>query len=84
MPSDPRDYKLDITSASKPSADEQDRPAISGQPFLNVHFRCCNIYRRVYRSADGSCYRARCPRCGRGMRFEVGPGGSDTRFFVVD
>jgi phage terminase large subunit GpA-like protein len=53
------------------------------RPFLQVYFACSNSYQRVYRSADNSRYLARCPKCGKEMRFQVGPGGSDQRAFRV-
>jgi hypothetical protein len=79
--SDPRDYKVDISGVAPPS------PASRGalaRPFVSVLFGCCNVYQRVYRSADGTRYDGRCPRCGRGVRFRVGAGGTSERFFVVE
>ncbi|HYE62903.1 MAG TPA: hypothetical protein VD997_12980 [Phycisphaerales bacterium] len=46
-------------------------------------FRCANAYLRVYRSADGQRYLARCPKCGKDVRFVVGPGGTEQRQFEV-
>jgi hypothetical protein len=56
-------------------------PGASGRPFLQVYFVCSNSYQRVYRSADGTRYQARCPKCAKEMRFQVGPGGTDQRVF---
>jgi hypothetical protein len=53
------------------------------RPWLGVRFTCAGAYVRVYRSADGSCYRALCPKCSRCVKFEVGHGGTDQRFFEV-
>lgn len=75
----------------------EDRPDISsltsggqnvsdgdGAPhWLGVHFTCAGRYVRVGRRADGTGYLARCPRCGKTLRFRVGPGGTDRRFFEV-
>lgn len=55
----------------------------SGRPALQVYFRCANVYLRVLRSVDGSRYQARCPKCGKDVRFAVGEGGSAQRFFEV-
>jgi hypothetical protein len=55
----------------------------SGRPFLQVYFRCANAYLRVYRSADGRRYLARCPRCGKQVTFQVGEGGTSQRQFEV-
>src|SRR5688572_28839114 len=76
--SDPRDYRLDLTTGgTSPSAPPASRP------FLSVHFACCGAYQRVYRDADGKTYRGRCPRCAKTARFVVGPGGTSARSFTV-
>jgi hypothetical protein len=51
--------------------------------FLGVHFACCDAYLRVYLNADQSAYVGHCPKCARRVRFAVGPGGSDARFFTA-
>ena len=83
---DDRDYKLDLSSASAGDAAVQ-QPATganaSARPFISVQFDCCNVYLRIYRSADGAAYRGRCPRCGKPVSFAVGPGGTDARVFRV-
>jgi hypothetical protein len=77
--SDPRDYKLDLSSQpSEPAAE-----AAGGRPYISVHFACCGVYLRIYRSADGKHYRGRCPKCGVPVNFVVGDGGTDARTFVV-
>lgn len=63
---------------------EPDHSASPGsRPWLGVRFRCAGAYLRVFRTADGSEYRATCPRCARCVRFAVGNGGTDQRFFEV-
>jgi hypothetical protein len=81
---DDRDYKVELTSRVPvdPPA-EAPAPRRESAPHLNVHFACCNVYLRVYRSADGRSYRARCPRCAKAATFEVQPGGTDARIFRV-
>jgi hypothetical protein len=54
-----------------------------GRPWLGVRFRCAGAYLRVFRAADGTEYRATCPRCARCVRFAVGEGGTNQRFFEV-
>lgn len=49
--------------------------------FVGVRFECCAIYTRVYVNREGTAYEGRCPRCARAVRLEIGPGGSDARFF---
>jgi hypothetical protein len=77
---DPRDYKLDLTSLPKP----EEPTRAESRPFLMVHFACCGVYRRIYRSADGARYEGQCPKCLRVVKFTVGQGGTDSRAFVVE
>jgi hypothetical protein len=90
MASDPRDYKLDLSTAAgaAPEGPAAARAkAASGKPqarpFLSVHFACCGAYQRVYRAADGAGYEGRCPRCARPVKFVVGEGGTSSRSFVA-
>jgi len=79
--SDPRDYKLDISSLPK---QEESKPTGSmGKPFLSVLFECCGVYQRIYRAPDGKTYRGACPRCGLPVTFAVGQSGTNSRFFRV-
>jgi hypothetical protein len=60
-------------------------PGVEGglrdRPWLAVRWRCCEVYSRVYRNAQGTHYDGRCPRCARPVRAVVGEGGTDQRFF---
>jgi len=78
MNSDPRDYKLDISSLS---TEARSAAESSPRPFLSVLFTCCNVYQRVYRLPSGEAYRGRCPKCAREVNFPIGQGGTTTRFF---
>ena len=69
---------LDMTESGGFSA------ARAMKPYLMVHFACAGVYQRVYRSADGTRYLARCAKCGRAVPFKVGAGGTDRRRFVVN
>jgi hypothetical protein len=64
-----------------------DRSAPDGsaasRPFLSVTFACCAVYQRIYRNAEGTAYVGRCPKCGKSVRFPVGPGGTSERQFIV-
>jgi hypothetical protein len=77
---DDRDYKLDLESV--PAMDAA--PAQGGRPYISVLFACCAVYVRVYRSADGLRYAARCPRCANPANFLVGKDGTDCRVFRVE
>ena len=71
--SDPRDYKLDISSL--PNSDAA-KPALTGRPYLSVLFECCGVYQRIYKSADGAAYRGlHHPKCGLPVNFAVGEAG---------
>lgn len=63
--------------APKPAGDAE------GRPWIGVRFVCAGAYIRVFRNVQGTGYVAGCPRCGRVMRFRVGPGGTSSRFFDV-
>jgi hypothetical protein len=87
VPADPRDYKLDIRSLQPDGTDGaagETARAGGARPFLSVHFRCCGVYQRVYRNADGTAYEGRCPKCLRPVKFVVGDGGTSARSFVVE
>lgn len=49
--------------------------------FLGIHFRCCNVYTRVYVNQQGTAYEGKCPRCGKKVHVPIGKGGVDCRFF---
>lgn len=78
------DYILDIQGlearGTDPSA-EAGKNSLQGRPWLAIHWRCCQVYNRVYRNADGTAYEGRCPKCGRPVTVRVGPGGTNNRFF---
>jgi hypothetical protein len=80
---DPRDYKLDLSSQAADAASNGATNRSAGRPFVSVHFACCGVYTRVYRTADRASYRGRCPRCGVAVNFRVGENGTSARFFTV-
>jgi hypothetical protein len=51
--------------------------------FLGVHFACCDVYSRVYKNRAGSAYIGHCPRCANRIEFEIGRGGTSSRFFTA-
>lgn len=69
---------LDIVEGGSPPEGQA-----GARPFLQVYFRCANFYQRVYRNAAGTHYQARCPKCGKTVRFQVGQGGTSQRRFEV-
>lgn len=73
--SQPRAIGLDIIGGEPP------RPGT--RPMIGVYFACARKYVRVLRNHRGDGYLARCPSCGKTIRFAVGPGGRSERFFEV-
>lgn len=51
--------------------------------YLRLWFDCSKQYARAQKSLDGKSYTGRCPSCGKTMRFVVGAGGTQQRFFRV-
>jgi len=53
------------------------------KPFLGVHFKCCNVYYRIYINKERTAYVGGCPRCGRRVKVLIVEGAPDARFFEV-
>lgn len=53
------------------------------RPYIGMHFRCCNVYTRIYINRAGTAYVGCCPRCGAKAEVKVGPGGSSSRFWTA-
>ena len=78
--------QLDLTSPVSQSAGNAGKPGKESpgqRPFLGVHFACCDVYSRVYLNRAKTLYLGNCPHCARQVRFQVGPGGTETRFFTA-
>ena len=59
-------------------------PGAAPRLFLGVHFKCCNVYARIYRAPADAHYTGACPRCGARVRAAVGPDGTTARIFVAE
>lgn len=53
------------------------------RPSLGVRFRCCNVYWRIYLTADQKRFSGHCPKCGYPVQVEISPTGTDSAFFEV-
>lgn len=70
---------LDLSSDDPSTASSQNKE----KAFLGVHFACCEVYARIYPNRDRSAYVGYCPRCAKRVSFNIGPGGTDARFFTA-
>lgn len=69
--------QLDLSSEPESSA------AAPRRRFIGMHFACCDVYTRIYVNREGTAYVGHCPRCSRRVSLQIGPGGSDARFFTA-
>jgi hypothetical protein len=51
--------------------------------FLGIQFACCGVYTRIYINKTETAYEGFCPKCSRPVRIQIGPGGTDHRFFTA-
>ena len=54
------------------------------RPYIGILFKCCQVYQRIYRHADGDRYVGYCPRCLSKVEVLVGEGGSSERMFSAE
>lgn len=66
--------------SNKPSGNNE-RCNTGKKKFLGIHFRCCNIYARIYTNNENTAYEGHCPRCGKRIVVPIGKGGTESRFF---
>lgn len=82
--SDGEDYILNIQGLSQPESPpppQSGGAAMRGRPWISVHWKCCQVYSRIYRNPQGTAYQGRCPRCGKAVQAQVGAHGTNARFF---
>ena len=73
--------RLDLTD--NPFARDPVADSATGRKFVGVHFTCCDVYTRVYVNRDETAYEGNCPKCAKRVRLNIGPGGTDSRFFTA-
>jgi hypothetical protein len=75
--------ELNLVSEPETRSVEPSLSSSLAHPFLGVHFHCCQVYARIFMTADRTAYRGGCPRCGKPVMFRIGEGGTSHRFFEV-
>ena len=48
-----------------------------------MHFKCCNVYARIYLNKDGTAFVGWCPKCTAKVGVKVSPVGTNARFFAA-
>ncbi len=74
---------FDFSSEPNVGGGQAEHHAGSERRYLGVTFACCGIYCRVYLNDAQTAYVGNCPRCYKKVKFRVGSGGSDDRFFTA-
>ena len=63
--------------------DDRRKASTAQRRFVGVHFTCCDVYSRIYINRDETAYEGNCPKCAKRVRLQIGPGGTDARFFTA-
>ena len=72
---------LDLTDHMP--GEERGNSSSAQRRFVGVRFVCCDVYSRVYINRDETAYEGNCPKCAKRVRVQIGPGGTDARFFTA-
>ena len=54
------------------------------RPFIGMHFKCCNVYSRIYLNRRQTAFVGWCPKCAQKTEVRVSPQGTDDRFFTAE
>ena len=49
-----------------------------------MHFKCCNVYTRIYLNKKGTAFVGWCPKCTARVELKVSPDGTDAQFFTTN
>ena len=74
---------LDVASPAPTPPAIVPEPRTESNRFLGVQFECCGVYSRIYMNRARDAYVGHCPRCAQRVQFQIGHGGTDSRFFTV-
>jgi hypothetical protein len=61
-----------------------DKKTANKRPFIGMHFKCCNVYSRIYLNHSKTAFVGWCPRCAVKAEVRVSPNGTKTRFFKAE
>jgi len=54
------------------------------RPYIGMHFKCCNVYTRIYLNRAGTAFMGHCPKCAAKVEIKASPGGSKSRFWSAE
>lgn len=57
------------------------KPPAGPRKWIGVHFKCCNVYGRLYENAMKTRYVGNCPSCASPVSARIGQEGTKRRFF---
>ncbi|MCP4725616.1 MAG: hypothetical protein GY863_11295 [bacterium] len=53
------------------------------KPFIGIHFKCCNVYNRIYMNNKKDAFVGWCPKCAKRVHIGISPDGVDSKYFEV-
>jgi hypothetical protein len=74
---------LDFTDSPYDGDRPRKMPAPLRRRYVGIHFLCCDVYTRVYVNREVTAYEGNCPKCAKRVRLQIGPGGTNARFFTA-
>jgi hypothetical protein len=62
---------------------ERGKNQSGSRPFVGIHFKCCNIYSRIYLNKQHDAFVGWCPKCAKKVVLKIAPDGEESQFFEV-